>query len=183
VTLAYDTLDAAGAKAVAEELVALYAVEYAGNGRPFDAAENFRRWLARDLTRRGYALVTARLGPELAGFVYGYRLPPDTGWWAGSLTPLPTEFTRETGDRTLAVGELIVRPDLRGRGIASRLHAELIRGRPERRGVLLVYPDNTVAKLVYESWGWRRFGQIRPSERAPVFDAYVLEPLAAVGAL
>jgi ribosomal protein S18 acetylase RimI-like enzyme len=121
--------------------------------------------------------VTARLGADLAGFAYGYPLLRDTGWWVGSLTPLPTELTRETGDRTLAVGELIVRPDLRGQGIASRLHADLIRGRPERRGVLLVYPDNTVAKVVYESWGWRRVGQIRPSERAPAFDAYLLEPL------
>jgi hypothetical protein len=37
VTLAYDRLDTAGAAAIAEELVALYAVEYAGNGRPFGA--------------------------------------------------------------------------------------------------------------------------------------------------
>src|SRR5581483_9538027 len=175
--VSYDRLDATAAGAVQDELVDLYTAEYAGNGRPFDAPENFRRWLSRDLTRPGFAAVTARTRAELAGFVYGYRLPADTTWWHRPVAPLPASITRETGERTFAVGELLVRPDARGRGIATRLHDALLRGRPERRAVLAAYPDNAVAAAAYRSWGWARVGQVRLSERSPVFDVYVLDPL------
>src|SRR4051794_4951476 len=157
--ISYDHLNAEGAKRLEEELVSLYAIEYEGNGRPFDAPASFLRLFAIHLTRDGYALVTARIDGELVGFIYGCTLGPDTKWWDRQLVPLPAEFTHETGRRTIAVFELIVRPDFRRRGIASRLQSELFRGRSEQRGALSVYPDNDVAKKAYESWGWRKVGQ------------------------
>jgi ribosomal protein S18 acetylase RimI-like enzyme len=177
VAISYEHLDADGAKRIEDELLSLYAAEYEGNGRPFDSPGNFLRLLAVHLTRDGYELVTARADGELVGFIYGSTLPADTKWWERQLTPLPGEFTYETGRRTMAVFELLVRSDFRRRGIASRLHAELFRGRSEQRGALSVYPDNDVAKKAYESWGWRKVGRTQPFDDAPVFDSYVIEPL------
>jgi predicted GNAT family acetyltransferase len=72
----------------------------------------------------------------------------------------------------------MVRQGWTGKGYAHTLHDELLRGRPERRGTLLVEPENSNAYRAYRSWGWRRVGQLRPGwPDAPLFDAMILDPL------
>lgn len=64
---------------------------------------------------------------------------------AGHATEPEPGFTTETGNRTFAFSELMVRKLWAGRGIAHALHDELLRTRPETRATLLALPDNTDA--------------------------------------
>lgn len=101
------------------------------------------------------------------GYAYGFSLQPDTHWWQGLLTPLAEETIRETGSRTLALSELMVRAPWRGRGIGRGLHDELLTGRNEERATLLVEPGNTEARGRYARWGWTELGRLRPPGKAP----------------
>jgi ribosomal protein S18 acetylase RimI-like enzyme len=127
-----------------------------------DAADFRDRQFPNRAQRDGFRMVTARAGEELVGFVFGHTLPADTGWWSGLLEPAPPEFTKETGDRSYAVIELVVRPDWRRRGVAAAMMKALLADRPEERAVLLVRPDAPAAVATYAAWGWRRVGPLRP---------------------
>lgn len=168
--------DAAGARALRDELIAAYAEVYADTlSDPFYSVDRFADRFAAHSSRPGYALVTAHLDEELIGYAYGVPLSADTAWWQGLLTPVPAELTRETGRRTFALNEIMVREPWRRRGIARRLHDALLERRPEPRATLLVDPVNTPAKTAYTSWGWRRIGGLRPFPDAPVYDAMLLD--------
>jgi ribosomal protein S18 acetylase RimI-like enzyme len=74
----------------------------------------------------------------------------------------------------------MVSPEYQRRGIAKRLHDELLRLRPEHHADLYVRKDNVPAQAAYKKWGWAKVGEIRPSTDAPVLDELVL-PLAIAG--
>lgn len=109
------------------------------------------------------------------GFAYGCTVRADSSWWNGvqpldgpdrvELTP---EFTAETGDRTLALFELMVRRPWRGIGAARRIHDELLRGRPEQRVALSVNADHPRVRALYERWGYRAVGVRRPFADGPL---------------
>ncbi|HEY6422197.1 MAG TPA: GNAT family N-acetyltransferase [Pseudonocardiaceae bacterium] len=136
-----------------------------------------RYWerLAAYASRDGFGLVTGRLDAELVGYALGYPLPAGSGWWRGIRGEVDQALLTETGQRTFAFNELMVRPQWRRRGYASALHDALLRRRPEARATLLVRPDNTAAHLAYRSWGWHKIGELQPFDDAPIFDAMVLE--------
>jgi ribosomal protein S18 acetylase RimI-like enzyme len=168
--------DAAAAGSRADVLRALYAEIYADKvDDPFFSVERFGERLQTHLTRPGYALVTGELDGELVGYAYGLTLLAETQWWNGLKDPLPEEFRRETGERTFAVNEIMVRKPWRRRGIARRLHDALLDGRPEERATLLVEHDNGPAKAAYLKWGWRHVGQLQPFPDAPLYDSMVLQ--------
>lgn len=172
VTLAH--LDTRAARHRFERLVAVYLEVYAGDDR-FHGEDRYRHQLASHLTAPGWAMVTASVGDELVGYVYGFPPQAADRSWAGLVTPLPAEYIREDGRRSFDLCELLVRRAWRRRHIATALHDEILRDRPEERANLLVEPDNAPAQAAYAKWGWRKVGELRPPrERAPLFDVLIL---------
>jgi len=176
--------DSPHAQALADDLSLIYREAYAGTDEehdPFHSAERFLQRFAGYSRAPGFELVTARAADAvLVGYVFGYTLPVGARWWNGLLDAVPAGFTEETGSRTFAINELHVRAPWRGRGVASRLHHELVDHRPEERVTLLVVPDNP-ARSSYLHWGYRPVSRLRPFPDSPTYEALVL-PLPRAGA-
>jgi len=173
--------DASAAIALADELGALYAAAYAGTPQaddPFYSANRFTERLNGYIKAPGFRLVTARAGAgnALIGYAFGYVLPPGAKWWNGLLDATPEGFTTETGSRTFALNELHVRADHRGSGVASAMHAKLMEADGHERATVLVRPENPALNL-YEHWGYRPIGRLKPYPDSPEYLALVL-PLA-----
>jgi ribosomal protein S18 acetylase RimI-like enzyme len=136
----------------------------------------FAQLWARYTTRRGFRLVLAKADGQVVGIALGHYLPTDTDWGDGTLTPMPDGVTGEQGDRTFAVIELAVRKPYRRRGIARAMHHQLLTELTAERITLLVRPEQETApaRAAYVSWGYRKIGQIRPGDDAPVYDSMML---------
>lgn len=146
----------AGAEDQRDDLVALYeTVWLAGlkNTDPFYSRERFVDRLRGHLAAPGFELVTARLDQQLIGYMYGFS---------------------RMGEK-FAVCELMVRPGYRRRGIAKRLHDELLGARSEPSAELLVEKGNAPAQAAYRSWGWHKAGDRQPFADAPIYDVMVIE--------
>ncbi|WOI59630.1 GNAT family N-acetyltransferase [Streptomyces fradiae] len=137
---------------------------------PFFSVERFEQRLQGHSSRPGWEAVVAYDGGEAAGYAYAAALPERTGWWAHMLTPLPEEATEETGERTLALFELMVRVPWRKTGLAQRIHEELLAHRREERVTLLVDPEHPKVAALYESWGYCHIGDQQPFPDAPVYS-------------
>lgn len=176
--LSFQRFDTAGARIQRDtvELIArdAYADDIA-SGDPFRSLETFMVRFDAYTSRDGFDQVIAYLDGEPVGQAWGWALKPNSAWWHG-LHPEPEPgFTVETGTRTFAFSELMVRKRWTGRGIARALHDELLRERRETRATLLVLPDNTTAYRIYTRWGWRKVAQLRPGwPDAPLFDVLIL---------
>lgn len=146
---------------------------------PFYAAERFDERLSSHSSAPGWEAVVAYDGEEPVGFAYGTPLASTTRWWSAMTTPLPGDYTVETGTRTLALNEIVVRRPWRGTGAAHRIHEELLANRREARVTLLVNPKAGDGKVqsVYESWGYVKIGEQQPFPDSPVFASMVREPL------
>ncbi|MDX2819933.1 GNAT family N-acetyltransferase [Streptomyces ipomoeae] len=164
--------------AIRPTLVSLYAEVYAADidKDPFFSIERFTERLAGHASRPSWEAVVAYDGGEAAGYAYASALPEHTGWWAHMLKPLADDDVHETGQRTLALFELMVRTPWRGTGLAQHIHEELLAGRTEERVTLLVDPEHPKVKALYESWGYRDIGGQQPFPDAPVY-ATMLRPL------
>ncbi|MGW0819894.1 GNAT family N-acetyltransferase [Streptomyces sp. NPDC002845] len=87
-----------------------------------------------------------------------------------------TPSTREYGvEGTFGLCEIMVRTPWRGKGIARGIHDELMRLRTETRASLLVDSQRPKVRALYESWGYRKVGQMQPFEDSPRYDAMVLD--------
>lgn len=143
---------------------------------PFFSVERFWERLQAYASRVGFSLVTGRIDDHtLIGYALGYTLPDGSGWWRGMLTHVDPAILAENGLRTFALNEIMVRAQWRRRGYARALHDRLLHTRHEERATLLVEPDNMAARLAYESWGWRKIGELQPFSDAPVYDAMILD--------
>jgi predicted GNAT superfamily acetyltransferase len=65
----------------------------------------------------------------------------------------------------------------RRRGVARRLHAELLAGLTVERVTLTMRPEPEAApaQAAYAAWGYVKVGQSQPWDEAPVYDAMVLD--------
>ncbi|HZG06070.1 MAG TPA: N-acetyltransferase [Streptomyces sp.] len=150
--------------------------------QPFNSVERFDERLGRYASRPGWEAVIGYRQDEPVGYVFGVPLAPDTGWWSTMRQPLPKDYVRETGSRTFAVNEILVRRPWRGTagaGTSRRLHEALLARRTEERATLLVDPTRSDGRLkaVYESWGYEEVGRQQPFPDSPVFAAMVRDPL------
>lgn len=130
-----------------QEIQRVYAAAFPGY-----SLEDHERRTRRQTGASGFEAVTARLGGELIGMVYGLPLAPGSAWWDGLDPAAPDDFTIETGSRTFAVIDLAVVPEHRGQGLGRRLMDELLRHRPEERATLATNPARTSLQQMYERW-------------------------------
>ncbi|MFI9741591.1 GNAT family N-acetyltransferase [Streptomyces sp. NPDC052494] len=123
-----------------------------------------------DRQRRGFRLVLARDGEDLAGFAYGVPLDSTTKWWDGlSETVADDAFTREDGRRTFVIMELAVRTAYRRGGLGRALHAALLTDNPAERVTLAVRPDAEPATSLYAALGYRVVGRSSPWPGGPTY--------------
>jgi ribosomal protein S18 acetylase RimI-like enzyme len=141
--------------------------------QPFYSADRFWERFEGYIRAPGFDLVAGTLGDLLVGYAFGSTLPAGTQWWSGVEGTDP-EFTVETGARTFAFREILVRKALQHRGHAHHLHDELLAHRHEERATLLVRTDNP-ARLLYRRWGWIQIGFSQPFPDSPRFESMVLE--------
>ncbi len=140
---------------------------------PFTQPERFIERLRNYAAAPGFAAVIGYVDDIPVGLAFGYTLAPDARWWRGLKTPTPEGFTAETGNRTFAVNEIMVRAAWRRHGVARALHEALIRDLEVERVTLLVEPDNE-ARHAYQSWGYEKVGDLVPGmPDAPMFDAMI----------
>ncbi len=139
----------------------------------FFTPERFWERLTGYGQRPGFRLVMGQIGNALVGFTLGETLPKDSGWWRGFRGNPPAGLLMETGSRTFAVNELMVRPAWRRNGFAKALSDALLADRTEERATLLVRAENTVASMAYAAWGFSIIGQIQPFADSPVYEAMV----------
>ncbi len=173
--------NAAQARKIRETVELVYRDAYAAaiaSADPFDSPESFmERFDAYTASDRGLDLVMAYHASteEPIGQTWGWPLGPETAWWRGLISEPEPGFTVETGHRTFALSEIMVRQEWTGHGIAHALHDDLLKGRTEQRATLLVEADNHTAYRAYSAWGWEKVGQLRPAwPEAPLFDALIL---------
>lgn len=182
----YTRLNADDAAALMDQLCEVYADAYGhvpGEDTHVKTAA-FRDRATGALGARNYELVTAQVGDELVGFVFGYSLRQDRDWFAG-LDPAPEAgFTDERGgERTVVLAEIEVRKAWQGKGIGRGLHDAFLGGRGEERATLTANPVATATHELYERWGWQRVGTIpgRPGAYYRQYAMFVCPlPLAGI---
>jgi GNAT superfamily N-acetyltransferase len=121
----------------------------------------------------GWDCVIAYDGDSAAGCAHGAPLTDTSSWWNCVVTPLPAEFTQESGRRTFAVRDVMVRPQWRKTGTAARIHRELLAGRLEERAALLVDSTHPKVQSLYETWGYEPVAQTGPSDHADALTVMV----------
>ncbi|QIJ62418.1 GNAT family N-acetyltransferase [Streptomyces sp. JB150] len=165
----------ADARSIRDLLLDVHDEVYEGSDDPLAGRSAFAEFVDHWSGRDGFACVVGHDQGEPVGYAYGAPLSADTTWWANVTPPLPAEFTAETGARTFALSELMVRGRWRGTGSAKAIHDELLRDRPEERGTLLVHKAHHKVRGLYERWGYRSVGETVPFQGAPRLCAMVLE--------
>jgi hypothetical protein len=172
---------AALARPLLEPICALYDEVF--SAPPFfwreDESELHRQRLLRLLDDPTFGIAVAQAGGELAGFAYGFGVPPDTTRWDGLIGEASSELVAEWPARTFLLFDYGVQVTWRGRGVGRKLHDGLLGSRDEERATLTVQPTAKDTKAIYEHWGWRQVGQVDggPTAAAPVFDVYVRDNL------
>ncbi|MGW2600015.1 GNAT family N-acetyltransferase [Streptomyces klenkii] len=166
--------DRASAATAHESLLDIHEDCYAAApGCSFDPRERFSWLLDAWSCRPAWACVIAYEGDTAVGCAHGAPLTDATSWWSYVVTPLPAGFTQESGTRTFAVTDLMVRPQWRKTGTAARIHQELLAGRPEERATLLVDSTQPKVQSLYETWGYAPVGHTGPFDHAEALTVMV----------
>lgn len=163
---------------VRSTLLEVYAEVYANAlaDDPFASIDRFASGLDGWSSRPGWSCAVGYDGDQAVGYAYGATLPENARWWGGLLTEVDEDLVRETGARTYALSELMVRVPWRKTGTSRQLHDALLAERPETRATLLVRQTHPKVQALYESWGWHTLGDLRPRiPDAPLFHAMLLD--------
>lgn len=146
---------------------------------PFFSESAFRQRYTMALEQPRFELLMAELEGKEIGYMYGYTLRPEVGWWDAVEWPeevqasSPDGYTSEDGNRTVVIPEILVKLSHRRMGVARSIHDEFLSGRKEQRAGLRVLPNNLPAKTAYLKWGWDKIGMVRPVPEAPLFECMV----------
>ena len=149
-------------------------VDAIASGHLFDSVESFMHRFDLYVSNPEFDMIVACSGKRPIGQIWGWPLRRGSRDW-DDMTPVPDpEFSREDGERTFALSEIMVISEWTGRGVARALHDELLSRRRESRATLFVEPDNERAYRAYRSWGWFKVGTTRPSwPESPTFDVLI----------
>lgn len=149
-------------EAVRGTLADVYAEVYADRlDDPFLSMDAFLNRFEGHTFRPGREAVVGYDAGEPVGYAYAALLPEATRWWQGLKDQDSALDTSESGTRTLALFEPMVRAPWPKSGAARRIHEELWNGRPEERVTLMVEPRKPGVRRLYERWGYERVGDVR----------------------
>ncbi|WP_143663956.1 GNAT family N-acetyltransferase [Streptomyces sp. rh34] len=150
-------------------LLGVYTEVYATAARtdPFASPDRFAEGLDHWTVRPGWSCVVGYDNDQPVGYAYGAPLPPRSRWWGGLLNMVPADATAETGTRTYALSELMVREPWGKTGTARQLHNTLLASRNEERATLLVDQNHPEVHALYQSWGWTTLGDYAPAWTTP----------------
>ncbi|MEU8200224.1 GNAT family N-acetyltransferase [Streptosporangium sp. NPDC049046] len=163
----------AAAEILTDEYVSLYLVNHAEPpylSGPLYSRERFLQRTGQQVTSDSFTLVSARSGAQLVGFSFGFAFAAGR-WWGGEAT-LPTPEVMAAPK--FAVIELNVHQDYRWRGIGRQLLETLLTQQSTPYATLLANPA-APAHAMYQRWGWKLVGPVRPAPDARVSDALLLE--------
>jgi len=161
---------------IRQTLLAIYAEVYRERlDEPFTTLSEFDDRLSRYVLAPQWECVLGMDGDNPVGYAFGYTLQPGARWWDGLLDEVDSGAIVESGHRTFALNELMVREPWRGTGCARRIHDELTSHRTEERVALLVEANHPKVRRTYESWGYVFLAQIRPDfPDAPILDVMLM---------
>ncbi|WP_331723562.1 MULTISPECIES: N-acetyltransferase [unclassified Streptomyces] len=138
-------------------------------------AEQSEARLQAAVAEPGWMTAIAYEGSRAVGYCHGFSLAADTDWWTNVIVPLPEYVTRESGQRTAVLSEVVVREPWRGTGVAAQLHDIWLSLRPEERVTLLV--DSAIGagalQTVCETWGYRSVANHRGPGDPTVYTAMI----------
>lgn len=137
---------------------------------PHYSVERFSERLARYAAEPGWDVVLGFDDGAPVGYAYVSTLKPGHRWWQHMTTPLP-DGCADTP--VVALRDIMLRTPWRGKGIARRIHDEILASRSEEQVTLLVNPlsGNGKVKALYESWGYRPIGEQQPFADGPVLTS------------
>lgn len=138
-------------------------------GHSIYARDEFVRRTTRQAAGPGFVLVTAHAEDRWAGFSFGLHFPAGR-WWAGDADGEPPGEVKQADK--FAVIELVVLPAARGVGLATELMKAVLADRSEPWATLLADQEGK-ARSMYDRWGWRRTGVLRPAPDVPPLDVLV----------
>lgn len=154
-------------------LVELYREIYAAElAQPFFSVERFEERLRSHSSVPGWECVVGRVDDVAVGYAYGFPFRRGGGW-SGLRTPVDPALTEETGNRTFALCEIMVREPWRKTGVAYAIHEELMGQRTEERAQLLVEPTHPRVRALYERWGYTWVAKRQPFADSPVYDTMI----------
>jgi GNAT superfamily N-acetyltransferase len=164
--------DGHAAAQMLEQLADAYMAGYADDpdiGHSIYARDAFLNRTARQAAAPGFVLITAHAGEDWAGFSFGMHFPAGR-WWAGKWTAEQPEELQAA--EKFAVIELVVLPASRGVGLATELMTAVLADRTEPWATLLADQEGR-ARDMYDRWGWKRVGTVRPAPDVPLLDVMV----------
>ncbi|MBT2511331.1 GNAT family N-acetyltransferase [Streptomyces sp. ISL-98] len=135
------------------------------------SADALRRQVVGHLRHEGFTLVAAYAHGTMVGFGYAFPCTPEY-WYGPDLLPDIPEDVR--AGRLMGLCELAVSPSWQCQGIGTRLHAELLKAIAPQWSSLLVRPDNTAGRSLYDRLGYRYAGPYRNTPNGPVFNLLLL---------
>ncbi|MFK4070434.1 GNAT family N-acetyltransferase [Streptomyces sp. NPDC029674] len=136
------------------------------------SAPALRRQVMGHLRHEGFTLVTAYASGTMVGFGYAFPCTPEY-WYGRELLPDIPEQVR--AGRLMGLCELAVTPARQSQGIGSRLHAALLKAINPDYASLLVRPDNTAGRTLYDRLGYTYAGPYRNEPGGPVYDLLLLQ--------
>lgn len=167
-------LDGTATSTILTELADAYMAAYEDDpdiGRSIYARESFIERTHNQTQSPGFVLICAYDATRIAGFSFGLPFPAGR-WWRGEAeTDPPVDLLH--CDK-FAVIELVILPEFRGRGLATRLMRSILESRKEDYAILLADQDGH-ARAVYDRWGWRPVQRLRPASDVPALDVLALK--------
>ncbi len=164
--------------AIVSHLRDLYAQVYAEPPYyegPDDVADFVTRF-AEQRREVGFRLTSGWSDGQLVGYLYGFTLDPRRDWWKTLLLhACPGESIEQLRKPTAFISELLVRADVRRRGIGRTLHRRFLASRTEQQALLLAHPDAHAARTAYSRWGWHKVGYGEPFPGAGSYETLVLD--------
>jgi ribosomal protein S18 acetylase RimI-like enzyme len=175
----YTCKKAEGLFEIATEIHAEIYSEPLFENHPFFSESAFHQRYEMALEQPSFELLVARIEGREVGYMYGYTLRPEVGWWDAVEWSEDVQasrldgYTSEDGSRTAVIPEILVKLPHRRMGIARSMHDEFLSARKEQRAGLRVLPNNLAAKAAYLKWGWNTIGMVRPAPEAPLYKCMV----------
>ncbi|MFI5758659.1 GNAT family N-acetyltransferase [Streptomyces sp. NPDC051569] len=129
-------------------------------GEEFDDRQEFLRVFAEDVQRAGFDMMVAS-GRKPGAYAYGFLLDRAGQWWRALGDGVPWDIEELTvSGQVFALAELMVLPEHRRVGLATRLVDQLLVRANAALVTTRVDPANEAALGALRSWGWTRLGAV-----------------------